>query len=506
METILTGAEARSKLLVGVNKLANSIKGTLGPNARTVVIQNPMGGMPVIINDGVSIARMVNDKDPYVQMGIDLLKEVASEAQQKSGDGTTSATLIAQTLCNGSLSLMENGTPPLVIRDALKSYLAATEEYVRESAIEDFDLKDVATIAANNDAELGELIAGVVKRGHGITIEKSPTGETYVKKASGFEMNAGYAHALMANAPRAKCEFDNPMVLTTTEKISTFNALVPALEAAVKQNKPLVVFCSDFNGQMLQNLLVNIVQGKVSVCMIKPAGMPEQQQAWLEDVAAATGAKLFKVSLNESIVNITSDDLGSCEKFVSSQTNTILSVKETDDLEKYINELEDLFDAAGDNDWLAEQYYNRIKRLGKGISTIYVGGASEIEQVETKERVDDAVNACKLALSSGVVIGGGATLYRAADELDEHGDVADLFRDALKTPLRTIISNTGDEPNLGLVLSGENYVCGKTAEVRNAIEDGVLDPMQVVLNSLESAVSIAALVLMTDAAIIAPSD
>jgi chaperonin GroEL len=497
METILTGAEARSKLLVGVNKLANSIKGTLGPNARTVVIQNPMGGMPVIINDGVSIARMVNDKDPYVQMGIDLLKEVASEAQQKSGDGTTSATLIAQTLCNGSLTLMENGTSPLVIRDALKSYLAATEEYVRESAIEDFDLKDVATIAANNDGELGELIAGVVKRGQGITIERSPTNETYVKRASGFEMNAGYAHALMANAPRAKCEFDNPMVLTTTEKISTFNALVPALEAAVKQNKPLVIFCSDFNGQMLQNLLVNIVQGKVSVCMIKPAGMPEQQQAWLEDVAAATGAKLFKVSLNESIVNITSDDLGSCEKFVSSQTNTILSIKETDELGEYIDELTQLEDEA-ENDWLAEQYHNRAKRLGKGISTIYVG--------ETKERVDDAVNACKLALSSGVVIGGGATLYGAANELDEQGDVADLFRDALKTPLRTIISNTGDEPNLGLVLSGENYVCGKTAEVRNAIEDGVLDPMQVVLNSLESAVSIASLVLMTDAAIIAPSD
>ena len=506
METILTGAEARSKLLVGVNKLANSIKGTLGPNARTVVIQNPMGGMPVIINDGVSIARMVNDKDPYVQMGIDLLKEVASEAQQKSGDGTTSATLIAQALCNGSLTLMENGTSPLVIRDALKSYLAATEEYVRESAIEDFDLNDVATIAANNDAELGELIAGVVKRGHGITIEKSPTSETYVKKASGFEMNAGYAHALMANAPRAKCEFENPMVLTTTEKISTFNALVPALEAAVKQNKPLVVFCSDFNGQMLQNLLVNIVQGKVSVCMIKPAGMPEQQQAWLEDVAAATGAKLFKVSLNESIVNITSDDLGSCEKFVSSQTNTILSIKETDDLEKYINELEDLMDAA-DNDWLQEQYYNRVSRLGKGISTIYVGGASEIEQVETKERVDDAVNACKLALSSGVVIGGGATLYRASKTFEEDDDIESLFITALQTPLRTIMENVGGlDDNILHLKDDYAYVCGTTGQIRNALGDGVLDPMQVVLNSLESAVSIAALVLMTDAAIIAPSD
>ena len=506
MNTILTGTEARSKILVGVNKVANSIKGTLGPNARTVIIQNPMG-MPVILNDGVTIARAVHDNDPYVQMGIDLLKEVASEAQEKSGDGTTSATLIAQTLCNGSLSLMENGTSPLVIRDALKSYLAATEEYVRESVIEDFDLKDVATIAANNDAELGELIAGVVKRGHGITIERSPTSETYVKKASGFEMNAGYAHALMANAPRAKCEFENPMVLTTTEKITTFNALVPALEAAVKNNRPLVIFCSDFNGQMLQNLLVNIVQGKVSVCMVKPAGMPEQQQAWLEDVAAGTNAKLFKVSLNESIVKVTSDDLGSCEKFVSGQTNTILTIKETDDLQKYINKLEELIDDA-ENNWLQEQYYNRVSRLGKGISTIYVGGASEIEQVETKERVDDAVNACKLALSSGVVIGGGATLYRAAEGLNEYGDVADLFRDALKTPLRTIINNTGEEPNLGFTISGggENYVCGKTAEVRNAIEDGVLDPMQVVLNSLESAVSIAALVLMTDAAIIAPSD
>tara|TARA_R110002020_G_scaffold27051_1_gene87141 strand:+ start:530 stop:2062 length:1533 start_codon:yes stop_codon:yes gene_type:complete len=510
METILTGAEARSKLLVGVNKVANSIKRTLGPNARTVIIQNPMG-MPVILNDGVTIARAVHDNDPYVQMGIDLLKEVASEAQEKSGDGTTSATLIAQTLCNGSLSLMENGVSPLTIRDAFKAYLEITEDYVKRSVITDFELSDVATVAANNDPVLGVMIADVVKMvgvNGGITIEKSPTGETYVRESNGLEINSGYAHALMANAPRSKCEFDNPLVITTTEKIESFNALVPVLEVAVKENRPLVIFCSDFNAMMLQNLLVNIVQGKVSVCMVRPAGMPEQQQAWLEDISAAVGSKLFKVSLNESMVNVNNDDLGSCEKFISTRTTTTLTLKENAN----IYHLENLKDMAynENNDWLKEQYHNRYSRLTTGISTIYVGGASEIEQIETKERVDDAVNSCRLALESGVVIGGGAALYGAANDIgplaDEAGDVADLFRDALRTPLRTIIRNTGDEPNPTLILHGENYVCGKTAETRNALDDGVLDPMQVVLNSLESAVSIAALVLMTDVAIIAPSD
>ena len=507
METIITGAEARSRLLKGVNKLASSIEGTFGPQARTVIVQNPMG-MPVILNDGVTIARAVTDQDPYVQMGIDLLKEVASEAQEKSGDGTTGATLIARTLSNGSLALMEKGTSPLVIRDALKSYLATTEEYVRESAIEDFDLKDVATIASNNDQELGEIVATVVGGGGGVTIEKSPTYETYVRKSSGLEINAGMAHTLMANMPRGRCELDNALVLTTTERIDTFNMIIPALESAVQEGRPLVVFCPDFNPQMLQNLLVNIVQGKVSVCLVKVAGMPQQQQEWLSDISASTGSKLFKQSLNESIVKVSSEDLGECEKMHSNATTTTLTLKES--LPSLEQHTEALFDAIEEeeNGWLQEQIQNRLNRLTEGISTIYVGGASDVEQVETKERVDDAVNACKLALESGVVIGGGATLYRAAEGLNEHGDVADLFRDALKTPLRTIIRNAGEEPNLGFSITGggENYVCGKTAEVRNAIEDGVLDPVEVILNSLRSAVSISALVLMTDVAIIAPTD
>ena len=359
MNTLLTGTKARSKLLVGVNKLANAVKGTFGPQARTVIIQNPVG-MPVILNDGVTIARAVHDYDPYVQMGIDLLKEVASEAQEKSGDGTTSAILIAQTLCNGSLSLMENGTSPLDIRDKLKNYLEQTEDYLRSIVIDDFDLVDVARIAANNDEELGIMIADVVTnaggKDGGITIEKSQTGETYVREASGLEINAGYTHALMANSPRGKCEFDNPLVLTTTEKIQTFNALVPVLEVAVKENRPLVIFCSDFNAIMLQNLLVNIVQGKVSVCMVKPAGMPEQQQAWLDDISAAVGSKLFKVSLNESMVEVKKADLGACEKFISNQTTTTLVGVGNDP--DHLDYLSEMYETVGNN-WLEEQYQNR---------------------------------------------------------------------------------------------------------------------------------------------------
>ena len=517
METIITGAEARSKLLKGVNKLASSIKGTFGPQARTVIVQNPMG-MPVILNDGVTIARAVTDKDPYVQMGIDLLKEVASEAQEKSGDGTTGATLIAQTLCNGSLTLMENGVSPLLIRDELKNCLEDVTEYIKKHTITDFDLVDVATIASNNDQELGELISDVVKKGGGVTIEKSPTQDTYVRSSDGLEITSGMVHTLMANSGKGKCEFINPLILTTTERIESFNTLIPALEASIQEGRPLVVFCPDVNPQMLQNLLVNIVQGKVSVCIIKVPGMPQQQQEWLEDISASTGSKVFKTSLNESIVQATSEELGECDKLYSNSTTTTLTLKENTLDAEYLQGLLDAYKGE-ENDWVKEQLLNRYDRLAIGISTIYVGGASDVEQVETKERVDDAVNACKLALESGVVVGGGATLWRYAQEMQTMvplaTDVRLLFQKAMETPLKTIVENAGADLEFYRIgFAGHKqlkegnflYVWGKTGELEYAEEDGVLDPMQVVLNSIESAVSIAALVLMTDCAIIAPTE
>jgi len=514
--SLLTGKKARSKLLVGINKLANTVKGTFGPQARMVIIQNPMGA-PVILNDGVIIARAVHDSDPYVQLGIDLMKEVACEAQEKSGDGTTSAALIAQTLCNGSLSLMEKGVSPLAIRDELKVYLQDAKRYLLNEAMpygadSEWTLEQVAMIASNNDEELGTLIADIVEENGtsgAIVIEKSPTSETFTKSSSGMEINAGFAHALMANAPRNRCEFDNPLVLTTTERIESFNALLPALEIAVKQNKPLVIFCADFNLNMLQNLLVNVMQGKVSVCMVKPSGMPEQQQAWLQDIQCLVGSKLYSTSLNESIVKVTEDNLGSCDSFYSTSTTTTLSIKKPFlCLPPHLEWLHSMVESE-DNSWLKEQYSNRISRLTTGISTIYVGGASEVEQVERKERVDDAVNACKSALESGVVVGGGATLYGAISHIAEFGD-ADIFKlfcDALATPLKTIIANSGKMGTLGdydYQLPKKSYFCGKTGQVLKATDGGVYDPVKVVINSLESAVSIAALVLMTDAAIIAP--
>ena len=317
-------------------------------------------------------------------------------------------------------------------------------------------------------------------------------------------------HTLMANSGKGKCEFTNPLILTTTERIESFNMLVPALETSIQEGRPLVVFCPDVNPQMLQNLLVNIVQGKVSVCIVKVPGMTQQQQEWLEDISAFTGSKLFKTSLNESIIKTTSEELGECEKLHSaSNTTTIVGrVYPT----AHVVELTEALDEE-QNDWVKEQTQNRIDRMTTGISTIYVGGASDVEQVETKERVDDAVNACKLALESGVVIGGGATLWRYAESMDIEDAktlaVRLLFKKAMQTPLNTIVENTGATtfPSSDSRLVNEGlYICGKTGELEDAKTDGVLDPMQVVLNSVESAVSIAALVLMTDCAIIAPTE
>ena len=257
---------------------------------------------------------------------------------------------------------------------------------------------------------------------------------------------------------------------------------------------------------MVQNLLVNIIQGKVSACIVKPSGMHEQKQAWLEDIAALTGAKLISVTLKESINNITANSMGDADRIEASARSTIITRKNVENL-AHLDTLRENIKGA-EHEWLAEQMNNRLSRLTTGISTIYVGGATEVEQVERKERVDDAVNACRHALDSGVVIGGGATLYHAAKALREagyDGDVFELFVNGLLTPITTIITNSG-ATNTRYSLGKAYYMCGKTGEMRKAKDDGVYDPVNVVINSLESAVSVAALVLMTDAAIIAPRE
>tara|TARA_R110000851_G_scaffold46344_7_gene112761 strand:- start:447 stop:1985 length:1539 start_codon:yes stop_codon:yes gene_type:complete len=511
METVLTGMKAKAKILKGVNKVANAVKGTLGPNATTVIIQNPTG-MPVILNDGVTVARAINDPDPYVQMGIDLLKEVASEAQEKSGDGTTTATLIAQALCNGSLTLIENGVSPIVIRDALGDYLEQTIMLLEKDTTLDFSHADVATIAANNDEVLGDMIAGVLERTGSegtITIEKSPNSETFTEQTNGLEVLSGYTHKVMINSPKSRCILEKPLVVVTTERIETFNALIPALEIAVKENKPIAIFCTDFNHQALQNLLVNIAQGKISALLVKPSGMPDEQQAWLEDIALTTGSHLFKTSFGESITKLKVKDLGTCDTIQSSATTTIISSSVIEGMAEHIEKLTS-FKEEATNDWMIQYYQNRISRLTNGICKIYVGGKSEVEQLERKERVDDAVNACRLAIQSGVVAGGGSSLHINSkliqpSYVDEDNHILTLYQTALSAPITTIIQNAGNDTGVVPIHKYGQYVCGKTTDVRNAFEDGVIDPVQVTINSLESAVSVAALLLMTDVAILTES-
>tara|TARA_Y100001938_G_scaffold149770_1_gene237867 strand:+ start:240 stop:1763 length:1524 start_codon:yes stop_codon:yes gene_type:complete len=507
---MLTGTEARSKLLRGVNLVADAVKGTLGPQARTVILQNPLGGYPAILNDGVTIARAVTDQDPYVQMGIDLMKQVSAEAQGNSGDGTTSATIIAKTLANGSLSLMEKQISPQVVRDALISYTEQTRDYLESKVNKEFDLVDVATIASNNDEDLGRIIASVMKQNGDkgtVTIEKSMNGQTYVDSADGFEIYSGYIHRAMSNAPRNMCEYENPLIYVCGRKINTFNDLIPALEVSIKEGRPLVVFCTAFNNSVLQNLLVNVIQGKVSAAVVQVPGMPHEQQAWLEDIAAAVGTKM-ETEFKRLTIDL--EVLGTCKKSFIGERNTVL-VDCDGDVTESVSSLTESRDST-DNEWDKEAYQNRITRLTTGISTIYVGGVTEVEQIERKERVDDAVNACKHALSDGVIAGGGSELYRAASKLKQHpkdnnAEILNLFSTALAGPITTIKENAGSDMFLNALEAEDGiYLNGVSGDIGNAWEDGVVDPVNVVINSLDAAVSVAALILMTDAAIVAPSD
>tara|TARA_R110002096_G_scaffold181569_2_gene359270 strand:+ start:1767 stop:3371 length:1605 start_codon:yes stop_codon:yes gene_type:complete len=520
MNNILHGKEARDKLLLGVNKVADAIKGTLGANAGTVIVQNPMG-LPLILNDGVSIAKSVNDPDPYIQMGINLMQEVAHEAQSKSGDGTTTATVLAQALCNVASS---DETDNIRLKENLNKMCELICRSLRGGAweVDDDILKDVCIIAANNDEELGSLIhealLSVGKDGN-VIIESNSGAETTWELTEGLVMDSGYAHKLMSNSDRDKCIYDNATLLLTTEKIDTFNHIVPALEIAMKAGKPLVVVCHDFNPSILPNLLVNIMQGKLNVCIVKTAGFGDTQDHWLEDIQAKCGGVVFTPF--DSILTVKEHQLGECSKVeVTSMTTTFIEDGVDED---YLGDLQDK-QSFVTNDFEREMVENRIARLTTGIASIKVGGFTDIEQKERKERVDDAVNAAMIAREQGVVNGGGVALkdiyFRYLDV--KENSIAPSYLDKIEydmlpywdcilAPMQQICLNsnydlvfndeTVDECKLETKGIGFNAITRNIEYVNMA---GIIDPVGVTVNAVKSAFSIAILLLTTDCAIVAP--
>jgi len=490
--------------MTAVRLLAESVRGTLGPNARTVLVQQE-GRPPSVLNDGVKIVSAVKSNDPAVQASLDLIRQVALEAQQASGDGTTTATILAEALVE-NYSRTEND--PSDMASAVLAVEGAINDMKWEIDMDDEELTDlqrVATIAANNDAEIGELITDMfasIGADGLVNLKVGSDDHTNWSRTTGCEVPMSYASPMFANNDRRTFEVENPLFIITKETIEDFDDLTPALEVAVENNRPLVIICQDIKGVALSNLIANVVGGVVRACALRiPRNDPDE---WFEDMSALLGGRIHFESERGSGIAFAeagneNPHFGSAERIIVGQvTTTIVAGETTERLQNHLEGLKNQAEAA-DHPFSREKLLTRHSRLGQKMASIHIGGFSEAEIRETRERVDDAVNATRLALKGGVVVGAGWTLYTIAEQAFTGG----AFSDALKAPMNTLHANGAPKSAWFKKHFGVYYLNTKTGEMEDTYTASVLDPALVVLNSLKAAVSIARLVLTTDTIILA---
>lgn len=498
METLLTGKEARKKLLQGVNKVADAVKGTLGANATTVIIEQE-NSYPLILNDGVSIAKAINDPDPFVQMGISLMQQVAEQAQHKSGDGTTTATVIAQALCNDGMELIKRGIPPLDITKELEEEAEKIITSIKKEGhdCEDFaSLVHVASIAANNDKELGKLIADVMQKigsEGAVALKSGNSYETYYNINEGLDIQAG------AVSPHFPTSFDNTNVLISLDKINSFESLIPAMEESINKDRGLLILCSDYNPSILPSLLMNVVQGKIEATIVKLAGMGEMQEAWAEDIRSIVGGLIMNKTIGRALEDYTSGEvpLGFADSVVCTKDSCVIESKTNKMAHLHLQNLTEKMEKE-DSDWVKQTLGRRIARLENGVASITVGANSVIEMMERKERIDDAVNAVRAAQRNGIIAGGGVLLNYYGMKSESL-----LISKAFSKPMKLICDNAGFETYSHDPAIGFNALTGEWV---NMVEEGIIDPVDVVVNSIRSAVSIAKLVLMSNAMVALPQD
>jgi chaperonin GroEL len=490
---IINGEEVKQKLLQGINLVADTVQPTLGPQAKTVILQNDP---PVVINDGVTITKYISHEDPYVQMGVQLVQNLASKAQEGSGDGTTTACILARTLCKQIAELPEmNAHQFYETLDTLKvKMLEGLDELAIK--IEDDDILNVATIAANNDPNLGALIqAGIeeVGREGALTVEESKTHITELVVREGMQIPEGYISHLMANQPNGKTVFENPLVFMSNMKFRNFKDIIGLLEYAANQSRPLVIFCKGMDGSALNNLLANIINKTVECAVVLAPNFGDQQLDELSDIQCLMGGKVFTEESKDSASQFVKSDLGECERVIISKERTILVGGEGETYSR-INYLKEQVKSM--EGFEAARFKSRIIRLRGKVATIKVGASSSIEMLEKKERLDDALNATKAALEEGIVVGGGRALMEVARRID----APDWFMDAMTAPYKTLFENS----NLSVVPPEEypmgfNALTGKMADLE---KEGVFDPVKVAKNSLLAAMSIAQLFYSTEVAVL----
>ncbi len=512
------GEIARAQMMAGVDKLANAVKVTLGPRGRNVVIEKSWGA-PTVTKDGVTVAKEIELKDKFENMGAQLVKEVASKTADVAGDGTTTATVLAQAIAREGVKAVAAGMNPMDLKrgidKAVESVVAELKKISREVKTKE-EIAQVATISANGDREIGDIIAEAMekvgKEGV-ITVEENKGLETELEVVEGMEFDRGYLSPyFVTNAEKMEAELEDPYILIHDKKISNMRDLLPVLEAVARAGKPLLVIAEDIEGEALATLVVNKMRGVLQVCAVKAPGFGERRKAMLEDIAILTGGKVISEELGLKLENASLDDLGRAGKVrVTKDDTTIIDgAGSKQDIEARIAQIrQQIEDTTSDYD--REKLQERLAKLAGGVAVIKVGAATEVEMKEKKDRVDDALHATRAAVEEGIVPGGGVALIRARKALDGiKGDNQDqdagiaIVKRAIEEPLRQIVENGGGDGAVVAhkVTESDDLAFGynaATQEYGDMFQMGVIDPTKVSRTALQNAASVAGLLVTTEA-------
>ncbi|MDT8388248.1 MAG: chaperonin GroEL [Thiogranum sp.] len=511
------GDQARHRMVRGVNILADAVKVTLGPKGRNVVLDKAFGA-PTVTKDGVSVAKEIELEDKFENMGAQMVKEVASQTSDVAGDGTTTATVLAQAIVREGMKAVAAGMNPMDLKRGVDKAVIAAVGYLKELSKPCSDTRSIAqvgTISANSDESIGKRIAEAMdkvgKEGV-ITVEEGTSLQDELEVVEGMQFDRGYLSPyFVTNQQNMTAELESPYVLLFDKKISNIRELLPVLENVAKSGKPLLIVSEDVEGEALATLVVNSIRGIVKVCAVKAPGFGDRRKAMLQDIAILTGAQVISEEVGLSLEKATLEELGSAKRILISKENTTIidGAGSSDEIEARVQQVRAQIEEAT-SDYDREKLQERVAKLAGGVAVIKVGAATEFEMKEKKARVEDALHATRAAVEEGVVPGGGVALIRALTSLkDLKGDNhdqnmgIDIARRALEEPLRQICANAGDEPSviLNKILEGEGQFGynAATGEYGDMLEMGILDPTKVTRSALQNAASVAGLIITTEA-------
>ncbi|WP_327755047.1 chaperonin GroEL [Sphingobium sp. SJ10-10] len=511
-------SDARDRMLRGVDTLANAVKVTLGPKGRNVVIEKSFGA-PRITKDGVTVAKEIELADKFENMGAQMLREVASKQNDKAGDGTTTATVLAQAIVREGSKAVAAGMNPMDIKRgidlAVTTVVADLEAHARKVSANS-EIAQVATISANGDEEVGRILAEAMEKvgNEGvITVEEAKSLATELETVEGMQFDRGYLSPyFITNAEKLKVELDDPYILIHEKKLSNLQALVPLLEKVVQSGRPLLIIAEDVEGEALATLVVNKLRGGLKIAAVKAPGFGDRRKAMLEDIAVLTGGNVVSEELGTKLENVTIGMLGRAKKVTIDKDNTTIidGVGTKADIDGRVAQIRQQIETTT-SDYDREKLQERLAKLAGGVAVIRVGGATEVEVKEKKDRVDDALHATRAAVEEGILPGGGVSLLRALKALDglkaandDQQSGIDIVRRALRAPARQIAENAGEDGAwiVGKLLESDDYNWGFNAasgEYQDLVQAGVIDPAKVVRTALQDAASVASLLITTEA-------